>query len=97
VISYRGFMLWPDGRIEEVDGDGETYDYDPEPGLFDDLVTAGYPLHRDDRIGRWDGILDLRVDGSTVIAHTSGPESREHDMGAASELFLSWFRKAAEQ
>lgn len=93
--DHRIFMLWPDGRIEEVNEDGDTYDYDPEPGLFDDLVTAGYPLLGDVvGAGTWDGILDLRVEGDArVVVHSN---SGEHDMGAAGELFLAWFRREAE-
>jgi hypothetical protein len=94
-MTYRGFMLWPDGRIEEVDPDGETYDYPAEPSLFDDLVKAGYPLLKHHEVGDWDGIIDLRVEGSRVIVHTQGPpKPYEHDMGAAGELFLAWLRLA---
>jgi hypothetical protein len=94
---YRGFMLFPNGSIEEVDSDGETWDYDPELGLFDDLVTAGYPLFKHHQVGDWDGIIDLRVERGHVIVHTQGPpKPYEHDMGAAGELFLAWFRAHAE-
>jgi hypothetical protein len=98
MTNNRGFMLWPDGRIEEVDDEGDTWDYDREPGLFDDLVKAGYPLMKHDQIGNWDGIIDLRVEDGRVIVHTQGPpKPYEHDMGAASELFLAWFRENAEE
>lgn len=98
MTGYRGFMLWPDGCIEEVDAEGETYDYPAEPGLFDDLVKAGYPLHGNKEIRRWDGIIDLRVeDDGRVIAYTSGAEPYEHDTGPAGELFLAWFRREAGQ
>lgn len=95
--AYRGFMLWPDGSIEEVDHEGETYDYPAEPGLYDDLVTAGYPLYGHSDGGRWDGLLDLRVEEGRVIVHTNGMAPHEHDMGAAGELFLAWYRKNAEE
>lgn len=98
MTASRIFMLWPDGRIEEVDEEGETYDYERESGLFDDLVMAGYPLlGHVAGAGTWDGIIDLRVEGNRVIVHAKGTESGEHDMGAASELFLAWFRKNAEE
>jgi len=89
-------MLFPDGAVEEA-RDGEIRCYDPEPGLFDDLVQAGYPLHKDQFIARFDGMIDLRVDGDQVIAHTNGAGPNEHDMGPAGELFLGWFRKNAEE
>lgn len=95
MTTYRGFMLFPNGSIEEVDEDGDTFDYPSEPGLFDDLVTAGYPLHKDPEISRWDGIIDLRVEGEAVIVHTTGVKPREHNMGPAGELFLSWYRENA--
>jgi hypothetical protein len=90
--TYRGFMLMPDGSIEEVDADGEIYDYPTEPDLFDDLVLAGFPLHRDDAISRWDGIIDLRVESGRVTVHCP---AGEQDMGPAGELFLSWYRMSA--
>jgi hypothetical protein len=91
-MSYRGFMLWPGGQIEEVDEDGAMYVYPPEPGLYGDLLLAGYPLHKDDLIARWDGIIDLRGEDGRVIVHCPRGEC---DMGPAAELFLSWFRANA--
>jgi hypothetical protein len=86
-MSYRGFILFADGRVEEVDADGEVYDHEPEPGLFDDLVFAGYPLQGDRDLTRWDGIIDVRIeDDGRVFAYTSGPPPWEHDMGAAGAL-----------
>ncbi len=96
-MSARGFMLWPDGSIDEVDEEGESYTYPLEPGLFDDLLTAGYPLHKDPDGGRWDGIIDLRVEDDRVICHTNGPAPHEHDMGPAGELFLAWYRENAAE
>jgi hypothetical protein len=95
-MADRLFILWPDGRIEEVDDEGDTYDYPSEPGLYDDLVKAGYPLSGDTvGSGTWDGIIDLRVeDGARVIVHSTGRARGEHDMGPASELFLAWLRRA---
>lgn len=88
----RLFILWPDVRVEEVDDEGDTYDYPSEPGLFDDLVTAGYPLLGDTALGStWDGIIDLRVEDDRVVVNS---KSGEHDMGAAGELFLAWLRTA---
>ncbi|WP_433730847.1 hypothetical protein ACQP2Y_21165 [Actinoplanes sp. CA-051413] len=95
-MKYRGFMLFADGRIEEVDAGGDTFDYPPEPGLYGDLLQAGYPLHGDQEIGRWDGIIDLRVENDRVIVHTSGAPPREHDMGDAGAQFLSWYHQNAE-
>lgn len=97
----RIFMLWPDGRIEEVDDDGDTYDYPNEPGLYDDLVVAGYPTFRDDSTrlgtaGSFDAIIDLRVEAGRVIVHTNKIPPHEHDMGPAGDLFLSWFRQNAD-
>ena len=95
-MSYRGVMLFADDRIEEVDADGEIYDHDPLPGLFDALVFAGCPLQGDSQVARWDGIIDLRVeDDGRVIAHTSGSAPYEHDMSAVSELLPSWFQVEA--
>jgi hypothetical protein len=87
----RGFMLFPDGRIEEVDPDGSTYDLPPEPGLFDDLVYAGYPLHSDTTLPRWDGVIDVSVEGGEVVCHTGKPDGAV-PMGPASALFLGWLR-----
>jgi len=97
MTAERLFILWPDGRIEEVDEEGDTYNYPTEPGLFDDLVTAGYPLSGDTiGSGTWDGIIDLRVqDNSRVIVNSTGKRAAEHDMGPAGELFLAWFRANA--
>lgn len=97
VTEYRGFMLFPDGRVEEVDTDGGLWEYAPVPGLFDELVLAGYPLHRDPVLAAWDGIIDVHVDGDRVVAHTTGLKPWEHDMGAAAELFLAWFREHAAE
>lgn len=97
MTNNRGFMLWPDGRIEEVDEDGDTWDYDREPGLFDDLVKAGYPLFKNPNVPSFDNIIDLHVDDGRVVVHTNGEKPYEHDMGAASELFLAWFRENAEE
>jgi hypothetical protein len=90
-------MLWPDGRVEEVDAEGDSYDYPAEPGLYDDLVTAGYPLYSHPEDADWDGLIDLRVEGDMVIVHTNKIPPHEHDMGAAGELFLAWFRQNAEE
>jgi len=94
-MSDRLFMLFPDGRVEEVLDDGDTVDFDREPSLYDDLVKAGYPLHHD-RLGgsSFDNIIDLRVvEPDRVIVYTTGPEPREHDMGPAAGLFLAWLRR----
>ncbi len=95
---WQGFLVWPDGRVEEIEPDGESNMIWTVPGLFDELVLAGYPLHRDRNMGRWDGVLDLAVDpeklGDGVTAYTSGPEPCEHLMGPASDVFLDWYRAA---
>lgn len=91
-MSYRSFMAFPDRRVEEVTDDG-TIDHVSDPTLYDDLLTAGYPLHRDDNADQFDSIIDVRVeDDGRVLAHTTGAAPREHDMGPASVLFLAWFR-----
>jgi hypothetical protein len=91
MANDRGFMLFPDGRIEEVDADGLTFDHQSEPGLFDDLVYAGYPLHSDTTLPRWDGVIDVTVFGDAVTCHTGKPNGVIH-MGPAGELFLGWLR-----
>lgn len=96
---WQGFMVRPDGQISEITPDGEEDRWWTAPGLFDTLVLAGYPLHRDPDLGRWDGVLDLSVDPddpSEVTAYTVGTEPREHQMGAASELFLDWYRREVQ-
>ena len=95
-MADRLFILWADGRIEEVNDEGDTYDYPSEPSLFSDLVKAGYPLSGDTvGSGTWDGIIDLRVvDGTRVIVNSTGPTGGEHDMGPLSGLFLAWLRRA---
>jgi hypothetical protein len=86
----RTFLLYHNGRVDEVLDDGGLVVWDTDPTLFENLVHAGYPLHHDDEIG---GLISLGVeDDKTVAAHTSGPEPREHDLGPAGELFLRWLR-----
>ncbi len=94
--TWHGFLLYADGTIDmltgEDDGTGaEIIDTFTEPGLYNDLVLAGYPLHSD-QTARFDGTIDLAVDPANptdVIAY-SGRDERA--MGAASELFLAWYR-----
>lgn len=88
----RCFILWPDGAVEEVAPDGDTTDSWTAGGLYDSLVLAGYPLHRDVESGRWDGVLDLAVDPSTlaVTANTALPAG-EHAMGEAGQEFAAWY------
>jgi hypothetical protein len=99
VDRWQGFILRADGQIDEVEPDGESGRWWNEPGLFDTLVLAGFPLHADP-LGeaRWDGILDVsvdRLDPREVTVYTTGPEPREHAMGpTAAELFLAWYRTA---
>ncbi len=86
------YLIWPNNVVEEVNPDGETVNEWTTPGLFDQLVLAGYPLHKDPDGGRWDGVLDVAVTDDGVIAYTQGPAPRVHQMGTASRLFLDWLR-----
>jgi hypothetical protein len=94
--AERLFMLFPDGRIEEVADEGEGRDYDPDASLYEDLVKAGYPPSYHGDFSIFDSIIDLRVVGDQVTVFTPWPTPREQDMGAAGELFLAWLRKADE-
>lgn len=93
-MSYRSFLIYPTGSIAENDGDDRII-HVRDQTLYDTLLTAGYPLHRNDIVAQFDSTIDLRIeeDGS-VRAYTSGPEPREHHMGAAGKLFLAWLRDA---
>jgi hypothetical protein len=94
-VSHREFLLSPDGAVYEVDEDGNIYDYPQAPGLFDAMVFAGFPLHKDPVISRWDGIIDLQVnDDGLTVAYTTGPKPRVHDVTPISGLFLSWLHRA---
>jgi hypothetical protein len=95
MTDERVFILFPDGRIEEIDADGDTYDYDPDPDLYETLVKAGYPTSYHGDFSPFDAIIDLRVVGDQVTVFTPGYRPREHDMGPAGELFLAWMRKHA--
>jgi hypothetical protein len=92
--NERLFMLFPDGRIEEVDKEGDGWDFDPDPALYEKLVKAGYPPSYHGDFSTFDAIIDLRVVGDQVTVFTPGPTPREHDMGVAGELFLAWLRNA---
>ncbi len=92
-MTGGGFLIWSDGRIECVDSDGETVGEWWSATLFGELLIAGYPLHADPD-ARLDGVVDLRIVGpDEVVAHTSGPPPHEHSMGAASTVFLGWYRQ----
>jgi hypothetical protein len=95
VTDARVFLLWPDGRIEELDDEDGTWDYDPDPALYEDLVKAGYPPSYHGDFSNFDAIIDLRVVGDQVTVFTPGPKRREHDMGSAAGLFLAWMRRHA--
>lgn len=93
-LSERVFLLFPDGRIEELDQDGDTLDYDADADLYEELVRAGYPPSYHGDFSPFDAIIDLRVVGEQVTVST-GPGSPEHDMGPAAALFLTWMRRHA--
>lgn len=93
--AERLFIVFPDGRIEEVDDEGDSQDYDPDPDLYEKLVKAGYPSSYHGDFSPFDAIIDLRVVGDQVTVFTPGHPPREHDMGAVGELFLAWFRANA--
>jgi hypothetical protein len=95
VTDARVFLLWPDGRIEELDDEDDTYYYDPDPDLYEELVKAGYPPSYHGDFSIFDAIIDLRVAGERVTVFTPGPTPREHDMGPAAGLFLAWMRQHA--
>ncbi|MFF0378669.1 hypothetical protein [Actinoplanes missouriensis] len=88
--------MFSDGSISEIGRDGGAWTYPSVPGLFGDLIRAGYPLFGDPRDDPYWGYIDLRVDDDQVIVHTDEAPPHEHDMGAAGELFLAWFRQNAE-
>lgn len=92
----RNFLIWPAGNTEEVTGDGDTTTVWPTPDLYNDLLLAGCPLHGDVEGGRWDGVIDVAVtDDRQVVAFTRGPESREHVLGDAAQVFLRWYTTEA--
>lgn len=92
--TRRGFIVWPNGTVEEVVDDGAATVRWTAPGLYDELLLAGYPLsaNRDD--SRSDGVVDLSVDPADpreVIAYTTGKPPHERSMGAVSRVFLDWY------
>lgn len=95
------FLIWPKGTVEEVlDDDGNGWEWQA-PGMYDDLVLAGYPLHRADIDRWWDGVIDLAVDPAdpgSVEVYTSGKPPHEHRLtGEAAEVFLRWYRVNVEE
>ncbi|MEU7972176.1 hypothetical protein AB0B48_09040 [Micromonospora sp. NPDC049089] len=92
----RGFIVFPDGRMDEITEDDQTYTW-TVPGLYDELAFAGYARTSDTDVRTYDGCIDLRTDGETVTVFTTGPAPREHVLAAeVAEVFLRWYRDNAE-
>lgn len=91
-MADRRFNLWPDGVIEEIDAEGDTYRLPPAPGLFDKVVKAGFPAIDS---GVWTGLVHLRVqNGELVFANVGRIDDKVQALPAGAELFFSWLRQA---
>ncbi len=94
--TERGFIVYPDGSVDEFDEGDEIYDW-TAPGLYDELAFAGYARTSDPDTKKFDGCIDLRTDGQTVTLFTSGPKPHTHVLPAeVAEVFLRWYRDNAE-
>jgi hypothetical protein len=92
--TTRAFLVDPDGHVEEIDEEGDISDAWDAPGLFAEMVFAGFPIHRD-------GILDVSVDPANptaVTAYTTGLKPYEHVItGPAAAPFLGWYLAYADR
>lgn len=87
-------MILATGMVEELLEEGAATVAWSAPGLFDEMVLAGYPLCADVS-ATFDGCIDLLTDGRSVVAQTNGEAPHEHDMTPVGDVFLSWFKAEA--
>ncbi len=89
--TRRGFLVWPDDSIDELDDDGETAITATVRGLHAHLIANGMPLNGGDD-PRWSQVLDFSIDDhGAVTAYTTGPAPREHSIPReAVQPVLDW-------
>jgi hypothetical protein len=93
-MTDRGLILFSDGRIDEIDADGNQSGT-TAPGLYQELAAAGYPLFIDPAAGI--ECFDISVDEvGEVTAYTVGDEPREHPMGAVPPRLAVWLELTKE-
>lgn len=90
------YILYPDGIVEHVLPEHGYWEGRRHvPGLYDQLVLAGYPLYTEPA-GSVRTVLEyvvyLTLDPAGGVVCTGGHESQEHHMGGASKVFLSWYQ-----
>ncbi|WP_213004767.1 hypothetical protein [Paractinoplanes toevensis] len=93
MTTERAFLVFPDGRVEEIDEEGETSGGWKTANLHADLAAAGYPPFREEG-SPFDGGFDITVkdDNVTVHAYDEAGIPAAREMGPAGELFLAWLR-----
>lgn len=91
-MSSRGLIVFPDGRVDEVDGEGNTTAA-MAPGIWEELIGAGYPLFSDGSNPEWgEKCIDISVENDEVTAYVVGDEEgdREQGMGRVTPKLATW-------
>lgn len=98
-MSDRGLIIFPDGRVDEVDDEGNTT-ADMAPGIWDELIEAGYPLFSDGSNPEWgEKCIDISIDDSgsvTAYSVDENPGNREYPMGTAPQRLAAWLALTKE-
>ncbi|WP_030487284.1 hypothetical protein [Micromonospora chokoriensis] len=95
-LKGRGFIVFANDTVDEID-EGDEVSTWTAPGLYDALAFAGYARTSDPDTKTFDGCIDLRTDGRTVVIFTTGKKPYEHVLPAeVAEVFLRWYWDNAE-
>jgi|SRR5882757_570418 len=97
---WIGFVISPTDRVEVFAPDGAITDVIEAHGLYQRLLSAGYPAGPF-MLGlpNQDEVIDLSFNPDhadpEVIAYLTSrdPAERERTMGEASAVFLDWWRQ----
>ncbi len=78
--TRRGFLVWPDDSINELEDDGHTARAATVRGIHASLVANGLPLNGGDD-DHWSRVLDFSIDDNgAVTAYTTGQAPHEHSI-----------------